>query len=174
MNRRGLSLVELLGAIVIFSLVVSLASLLFKVFLDSNRRISENAKANSTGAAFINVLENAIDNLSPTNYSPCGENCLIIEKEFTYEFDTETGTIEVVQCDPVLRIELVFDANNDFLIDGSIYEFPGFIVNDATSITYQDTGDYLYLVVDLWLENANGNLYNYRFSDQFELLDIPE
>ncbi|MBN2504851.1 MAG: hypothetical protein JXB20_05860 [Bacilli bacterium] len=174
MNRRGISLVELLGAIVVFGLVISITSLFLTVFIDSNQRIADNARANAAGARIIDVLETSVNNLSPTNYTSCGpKSCLVLEKRFAYEFDEVSETIDLITYVPPQTLKLEIDRDNVLLINDSPYSFEGFIINQASSITYQQEDQYLYIVVDLYLENPDGELFNFQFTDAFEVIDVP-
>ena len=85
MNNKGMSIVELLAALVIMSIVASLLALLISTYQDANQSISESSKASIEATLLIQSIKSDLEEFSPTNYELCVEdNCIILTKSFAY------------------------------------------------------------------------------------------
>lgn len=175
MNKKGISVIELLGAIVIFSLVISLSALFLSVFLRANDRISVNAKANQEGTLVVEILKDLMRELSPTSYSSCGpHDCLVLEKEFAYRFDPVLEDVVLVTYVPVETLQLEIDKDGFLTIDGTIYNFNDFTLGSASSIIYSENSGILYVIIDIYLESTTSAQYNFVATYSYDLKSIPE
>ncbi len=174
MSKKGVSLVELLGAIVIFGLVASLVALFLSVFLRANERISINARANQEGQLVVEILEEQMQNLSPTAYSSCGLNdCLVLDKEFAYEFDPIQEDVVLVTFSPALSLRLEIDSKNILKIDGTAYAFNDFTLGALSSIVFTENSGMLYVIIDLYLESADLEQFNFIATYSYSLESVP-
>ncbi len=174
MNKKGISLVELLGAIVIFGLMTSLVALFLSVFLRASDRISINAKANQEGQLVVEILEDLMQDLSPTTYSTCGPNdCLVLEKEFAYEFDPIQEDVILVIYSPSQALQLEIDSNNVLKIDATAYVFNDFTLGALSSIVFTESSGILYVIIDLYLESADLEQFNFVATYSYSLESIP-
>lgn len=172
-NKKGLTLVELIGAIVVFGILITLSITVIDYFSDANNRASISSQANFEGLLAIRTIKNSVDDLEPTSYDECtNSNCVIIQSEYKYEYDEVSNDIELVEYDTPLeyRIEIV---NNVLYINNEEYVFTGFELTDSSTLTYEEIASELFLTVTLYLYAGDEFIYDFVLSYSFDLTDIP-
>lgn len=172
MSKRGLTLVELLAAIVLFGMIASLSAIMISTITKSNARIVEQSRVNSETTLLVAYLDHEIQSFSATTYTSCVEsNCFIFVKEFDYVPNLENGTINLVIFNPKqeFKIELV---NFELIINGINYNLEYFSIDASSSISYTVSGDEITYTIDLILV---GEYDSYTFSYQKTLIkeNIP-
>lgn len=173
MNKKGLTLVELLGAIVILGILTALLASIFGFFINAQRRVSISAKANTEGLLVIRVVKNDLIEFSANTYQDCsGEYCILFEKEFEYIYDEDNEVIDLEVYDEPLTYEIEIKNNNLYLND-EIYEFNGFTLTDDSALTYEEINDVLYLTIVLYLVDEENNVFEYIISDSVVLTETP-
>ncbi|MBN2876565.1 MAG: prepilin-type N-terminal cleavage/methylation domain-containing protein [Bacilli bacterium] len=172
MDKKGLSLVELIGALVILSILVSLSAMIINFFIQANQRITISSQANYEGNLVIRRIEEDLIELSPTTYNSCPGTCFSIEREFSYELNEVSDIVElVVYAEPVTyEIEI----NKGILyINGSVYDFGEFTLHSDSSLMLSQTAGINDLELIIVLESSRGDLYQFLLSYSFEEKVIP-
>jgi prepilin-type N-terminal cleavage/methylation domain-containing protein len=172
MNKRGVTLVELLGAIVIFGIVAALTAIFFSLYATTTDQISRDAKANSDGMLAVATIEEAILDFESTTYSTCGVSCAILTKQFAYVFDSGQNKVVLVTYSPAQTLRLQISGTR-LLINGTAYGFQYFTLDASSSLSITETAGMVYVVVHLVLVADNGDLYPYIASRSFEKKTVP-
>lgn len=174
MNRKGVTLVELLAAIVIMSLVIGLVSMLLTSLNNANVEITEEAKANVEATKLISNLDDYFDDFSPNDYRFCGtDNCVILEKDFEYIYSSVLGTVELVVNDPPteLRIEFV---DNQLVLGEEVYNLDYFsFANDFTISTSVNDRFKVTIVFEFTFVSET-NSYSFMTAYTFNQEVVPE
>jgi len=174
MNKRGIVLIELIGALVIFSLVVTLTAMIINFYVQANQRISVNSQANYEGNLVVRKIEDYFRDLEPTTYSTCpGLACYEFEQEFSYELNPTSQEVELVVhvIPPTLRIQVNSGA---LYIDGEAYDFNQFSLNSGSYISVSQLAEINYINIKIILESDDGSLFEFLFSYTFDELVIPD
>ena len=132
-KHSGLTIVELLGAIVIFSIATSMIAIAVSFIVNANKEIIENGKANATGTLIMRRIENEINDLSVTRYDDTVNQQLILYSDFEYVFDEDAQEIDTIEHNPPIELILEFSQNN-ILINGSVLDLDGFVLDDSSKI----------------------------------------
>ncbi|MBU1141637.1 MAG: hypothetical protein KKG64_03855 [Firmicutes bacterium] len=173
MNKRGVSLIELLAGFVIFALAVSLAATVISLLNYASDRIEINSLANREGLFLDREIKDDILAFGPTTYSTCGgQDCIILEKEFTYEFDPILEDILLTTYSPALthKIEI---SKGEILIDDVALVIDNFTLGSNSNIDIIENLNQAYLVITIELIAANGKIFTFTTSYSFAILDIP-
>jgi type II secretory pathway pseudopilin PulG len=172
MNKKGLTLVELLGALVLFGMIASLSAVMISTIMKSNARIVEQSRAHNEKMLLTAYLDQTIQTFNPTNYTSCTDpNCLILIKEFDYIANLETGTINLVIFNPErqFKIELI---NQELHIDLITYNLQYFTIDPNSSITSSLSGSILNYSIDL-VFIGEYDTYSYSYSNSLQTESIP-
>ncbi|MBN2300513.1 MAG: type II secretion system protein [Acholeplasmataceae bacterium] len=173
MNKKGVTLIEMLAAIVIFSLALSLAATVISLINNASARIEINSQANYQGLLIDRQLKDAILDFAPTNYSNCGgQNCYVLEKEFTYEFDANLGQIVLTTYSPALTHQLNIN-NGEILINNVPLVIDDFTLGDNSDIDILQNGTQVYLTITYELIATSGKAFTFTTSYSFAILAIP-
>lgn len=174
MNKKGLSLVELLGAIVIFGISMSLIALVLSVIFNANERILEQSRANTEGTIVIAHLEDLMRNFATTDYSTCVENtnCVILESHYTYELSEDLSSIVLVTHNPpmTLKIEIL---EGDLLINDVAHEIRNFQFHPDSYIESTTLDNTLNLKIVIILYITEDKTYTFTSNQVFELSEVP-
>lgn len=174
MNKKGISLVELLGAVVIFGISISLIALVLSVIFNANERILEQSQANTEGTIVIAHLENLMRQFSTTDYSTCVENtnCVILESHYTYELSGDSSSIVLVTHTPPNTLEISIIEGNLY-INGVIHEIRNFQIHQDSYIEQTTVGNQLELKIVLILYMSEDKTYTFTTNQTFVLSDVP-
>lgn len=173
MTKKGLTIVELLGAIVIFGLLSSLVAVLVSFILSSSSRISEQSNVTSISTNLTAYLEQKYLTLSPTNYEVCdSNNCIIFQLEYAYVVNEANNSIELMTYTPpqTLRIELL---DGLLMIDGINYALKDFTIDRSSSISYQYQSQTLTVWLELILVGQHDQTYTITWQKQMPVTTIP-
>jgi len=170
MNRKGLTIVELLAALVIMGIVATIIGLLINSYQDANDTISESSKASLEASLLIQNIENDLDEFSPTDYTSCtSPECVTLTKSFEYIYNE--GQIILQTYDPVLSQNLIFE--NQQLSFGSItYDIDGFSLSNDTSINVSEFNGYLSIQIDFFLVSET-TTYPFTMTYSFAIEATP-
>lgn len=172
MHKRGMTMVELLGAIVLFGIIISLSAIMISVITNANAKIVEQSRANTEGTLLTALIDRKIREFGPTNYTTCVEsNCIILVKAFEYVPDLDLGTIDLVVYDPVqtLKIEV---SSEQLLIDDEVQSIAHFTVDPTSSVIYNINGSILTYDITIIFVGEYDH-YTFHYNKTLELLDIP-
>jgi len=174
MNRKGLTLIELLGAVVIFGIAISLMALLLSVIFNANDRILEQSRANTEGTIVIAHLENLMNAFATTDYSPCvgNDNCVILESHYTYELSSDSSTIVLAVHIPPKTLTFSLTDGNLY-INGTIREISYFKIHEQSYIQSTRVDNRLELKIVLILYASENKLYTFTSNQIFELSEVP-
>ena len=172
MNKRGVTLIELLGALVIFGLIISLVATVVSLITYASNKIELNSAANSQGLFLDREIKDDIIEFSPTEYITCGTNCITFQKEFEYEFDSNLGQIILTTYSPVLthKIQII---NNEIRVNNVAIDTGIFEVGSGSSIELVETGSQLYFLLTTELIASNGKTFTFSTSYSFTMQAIP-
>lgn len=160
-KHSGITIVELLGAIVIFSIAASIIALTVSFIVNANKEIIENGKANTTGTLLIRQIENKISDLSVTRYDDTVSQKLILYSDFEYVFNEVEQNIVVDDENPK---ELVLQfTQNDILINGSILDLDGFFLHNSSNIEVVEyaNNDSIQITITIVL-SSESNIYTFQ------------
>lgn len=173
MNKKGLTLVELLAAIIIFGLAISLTATVITLINNASSKIEVNAKANSVALFIDRDLKDDILSFGPTTYSSCGgQNCYVLEKEFEYTFDSGSGQIVLTTYNPALTYQIQIN-NGELLINGIPMVIDYFSLGSNSNIELITTGSQAYLKITYELIAPTGEIFTFTTSYSFAVLTIP-
>ncbi|MDO9630118.1 MAG: hypothetical protein Q7I99_09490 [Acholeplasmataceae bacterium] len=174
MNRKGISLMELLGAVVIFGISISLIALLLSVIFNANDRILEQSRANTEGTIVIAHLENLMKEFATTDYSVCLGNtdCIILESHYTYELSGDSSSIVLVTHTPPKTLMISF-MNDELYINGSVREIRNFQVHESSYIEKSTVNNKLVLKIVLVLYANENKLYTFTSNQTIQLSSVP-
>jgi len=173
MNRKGLSLVELLGAIVILGVLITLLASVFGFYINAQRRISISAQANSEGLLVINVVKTNLNKFTANTYQACSsDNCIIFEKEYEYIYNEHDELIELVTYDEPLLYKISI-SDNALYINDEIYDFNGFTLTDDSKLTYEEQNGVLNLSIVLYLTDTENDVFKFIINDSILLSEVP-
>jgi len=86
MDKKGITLVELLAALVLFAILTALVSTILTTIIRANKDIQISTQANSIGNYLIIVLESELSEFEPDTSIPpsCTETTCILNSSFRY------------------------------------------------------------------------------------------
>lgn len=174
MNKKGITLVELLGAVVIFGITISLVAVLISVIFNANDRILEQSRANTEGTIVIAHIEDLMRNFATTDYSTCVGNadCVILESHYTYELSGDSSSIVLVTHTPPNTLEFRI-TNNELYINGVIHEIRNFEIHEDSYIESTTVNNKLELKIVLILYITESKTYTFTSNQTFILSDVP-
>ena len=105
-KHNGISLVELLGAIVIFAIASSIIALTISLIVNANKDIIETGQANTTGLLIIRQIENELNDMNITDYDLISSEEIVVYSDSEYIFDEVSGQIVLITHDPILSLSL--------------------------------------------------------------------
>jgi type II secretory pathway pseudopilin PulG len=173
MNKKGLTLIELLGLMVIMGILISMSATIIASYVQANRRIAESVEANEEGHLISRRIESSLEDLNPNTYETCGvTNCYIFIKEYEYVINEETQNIELnVLTDPVeYKLEIV---NQSLYIDDVLYDFEGFSLGTLSSLNVIEEGLTRSFTFNIILISNRDVSYEFLSSYAFEESVIP-
>jgi hypothetical protein len=174
MNKKGITLVELLGAVVIFGITISLVAVLISVIFNANDRILEQSRANTEGTIVIAHIEDLMRNFATTDYSTClgNTNCVILESHYTYELSGDSSSIVLITHIPPNTLEFRI-TNNELYINGIIHQIRNFQIHDDSYIESNTVNNKLELKIVLILYITESKTYTFTSNQTFVLSDVP-
>ncbi len=175
MNKKGVSLIELLGAIVIFGIMMGMIATILSLFNTYSDSITLRSQANHEGLLIGRTIKDELLAFNATDYSPCGVNCIIFENHFEHRYDPNTDLISPFLHTPVLthRIEIV---NNVLLVNGISVLIPGFTLGPNSKVSITPNPEVpevvnVIIVIELVANDTDSFLFTTSYS--FEVLPIP-
>jgi len=172
MSKRGVSMIELLAAIIIFSLTVSLAATVISLVKNASDRIELNSQANSQGLFLDKEIKDGFIKFGPTTYVSCGTDCITLEKEFTYEYDPVLDDIVLTTYSPALTHEISI-SNGEILINNVPIVIDHFTLGAGTHLEVIVNGSQAYFLMTFELVATNGKIFTFTTSYSFAVLTIP-
>jgi len=127
LNQKGIGLLDLLAAIILFSVMTVLLINIISIVSRSQQSIMIQEDKTATGLIMTRQIENQIDAFNPTGVSYCNvqQTCILLEKDYDLEYNPVSGQIEQTDYIPALTIQIEFDGTDIYLdsviIDSSVY-----------------------------------------------------
>ena len=173
MNRKGFTLIEVIGGVVILGIVISLLATIFGFFISSQRRISISSKANAEGLLAIRVVKTNLEAFTPNAYETCViGDCIQFTKAYEYVYNHDDEIIDLILYDDPLVFEIKIE-NNALYIDEEMYLFDGFTLTGESTLSFEEIDQVLYLSMTLFLTDQENNVFEFVLSDSVELTDVP-
>ncbi|MDA3932588.1 MAG: type II secretion system protein [Tenericutes bacterium] len=170
MNRRGMTIVELLAALVIMTIVASLVAMLIASYRSVHQDITDESKANLESTLLFQSIRNDINAFSPTDYNDCVINdCVILVKTFEYVY--LDGSISLNILDPIDTITLEV-VDQTILFNNQPYRVEYFSIGQDTTLLYTVTTDTIEIEFNLVLESTE-NTYYFSMTHSYEIEQIP-
>lgn len=173
MNKKGISLIEMLGALVIMGIAISMSAILINFFVRANNKITVSNRANYESVLFIQTMKNEFDALEPNEYDTCKKDaCLILIEEYKYELNETTNELELVVLDNPIEVELKFE-NLNFYKDDVAYIFDGFTLSEDSELIFEEIDNVLYINFDFYLVSEDGDVFDYTMTYSYTISNIP-
>ncbi len=175
MNHKGLTIVELIGAIVILGISLSLLTLLISFVINANDQTSINASANQIGTLAIRTITTSLEDLDANAYlTSITDNEISLLKEYEYAYDEEQQKIIL----DVYDLPIIYDLSiqdGDLNINGDLFDFNIFTLSNDSSLTYYESNQTLYIDIVLILVASNlENSYTFNMTYSMDINDIPQ
>ncbi|MBU1094240.1 MAG: type II secretion system GspH family protein [Firmicutes bacterium] len=172
MNKKGMTLIEVLASLVIFGLLISLLATVISLINYASTRIEINSMANTQGLYLDREIKDHIQDFGPTEYMTCGSNCVIFQKAFIYEFDPNLEDIVLTVYNPALthKIEI---SDGQILIDDVPLQIEYFTLGSGTQIELIENLSQAYFVLTIELVADSGKVYTFTTSYSFAILAVP-
>ncbi len=173
MNKRGLSITELLVAVIIMAIAFSLVGLLISSFQNANHRIEDEARANTEASTLIAFIERDIDEFSPTDYRACETgDCVILENHFEETYlPGQTAIVSEIH-DPPLEYTISYDAAG-LTLGGEIYSADKLTISSAAITFDEDANGNVDVRIAFTLSSDSGNDYDYSTTHTFKVQSPP-
>lgn len=160
-KHRGMSMVELLGAIVIFSIATSIIAMTISFIVRGNRDIIEQGQANTTGVLIIKQIEKKLNNINITDYDLISSNDLLLYSEYEYVFDEKANDVVLITHTPPLTVSLTY-LNGDILLNEEALGLSQFSLDDSSKIEIISDMATSSLVITVVLSSDQGKLYVFK------------
>ncbi len=173
MNKKGFTLIETIGALVILGILVTLLTFILTFYIRANEDISISSLANEQGNLVVRRIQEKLIDLSPTNYESCpGEACYIFEREFAYEYNGSTNRVELVVYDEPITYKLEIKNNSIYINDG-LYEFDGFTLSSDTTFNVIEDSNKVYVNINIIIVSETNDTFEFLMSYSFIKEAIP-
>ncbi|QWB99738.1 type II secretion system GspH family protein [Mycoplasmatota bacterium] len=170
MNKKGMTIVELLAVLVIMAIVASLVALLISTYQSVNQDISDESKANIESSLLFQSIRNDIHAFSPTDYDECVEpNCIILVKTFQYIVTDDDIVLDTFEQVETMTLEI---DNQTILFNNQAYRIEYFSIGQASNIVYNVNGNTIEIEINLVLE-SNDNSYYFTMTHSYDIKEIP-
>lgn len=174
MNKKGLTLIELLGATVIIGLVFSLLASILILINRATEAINIESKVNTEGMLVVRTLEEAMKDIDAKDYSLCGPtNCITFESSFDYIFNEVTGEFELITHPTLHTLSIELTDTPELLIDGESYQFLSTELLSTSSLSVSVNGNLVRIVITLNLKASNDKDYQFTANHYFTLQNPP-
>lgn len=160
MNKKGVTLVELIGAVVIFGLMISLVSIVIQFVLRANERIVEQSRATRIGTLLVEDIQEALNDLNPTSYETCGDYCVELITSYGHVYNEVSGQIELINYTPPLSYTFRIE-NGHLYLNQNVYGLSEFTLSDESQITTSYENNQLTITLHIVLLSETEKLYTY-------------
>jgi|GEM_PF-596223 len=173
-NRRGVTLPELLGAILIMTIVTALLGGITFAIIRTVDRVAVANDANVVGLRLVNRLESAMADAGATAYSTCvaANGCIVLENHYDLVFNDATDTVDVVVHAPALTTTVSVH-DGAVWIDGAALDDGNFSIGGASLLAVTDVAGEVTVTIAIELLATDGRLFAYNASHTFQTSDIP-
>jgi hypothetical protein len=176
MNKKGVTLVELLGAVVIMALMTSLIGGAIVLFNNASEKITIQSRANFEGNLLVRTIEQKLDDAYPTQFTTCGTNCVTLERHYKYVYNTVTQNIDLVLGSTPLADEDTLNVkllNGEVLLDNVIVPIANFTLADTSSVSAARVGTSVNVVIRIDLLSSDNVIYPFYASTSFLWKETP-
>ena len=174
-SRRGITLPELLGTIVILALVVSLLGAVAFSMIRAADRIAVNQSAETIGLALVDHLEGVMERAVPNTHSTSctGDGgCVVLVQEYLYVYDPLAGTIDpVVHATPVETAISIHDAA--IWIDGVALGSGSFTIGPTSTLTVSSVSGTTTVTIAFTLVSADDRTFPFSAVYRFTESTVP-
>lgn len=145
-RHKGLTIVELLGAIVIFSIAASIIAMTISFILNANKQIVENGQANTVGTLLIRQIENDANDLFITRFDYIENDSLVLFSDYEFVFNETTDDIEKVDFSVPKQTSIAFN-NTELLLNNELYALTPFTLHESSTIEMVSDTRFLITIV---------------------------
>ncbi len=105
-DNKGLTLIELVGALVIFGLLFGISAMALTMYIQTSRRTIMMQQIQTEGALLAATIEQRMNNFTPTDAETCegDDPCIILVKQFEA---TVNGSVTWTTLDPVETMTII-------------------------------------------------------------------
>ncbi|PKK93561.1 MAG: hypothetical protein CVV61_04040 [Tenericutes bacterium HGW-Tenericutes-6] len=160
MSKKGLTLIELIGAVVIFGLMISLVTIVIQFVLRANDRVVEQSRATRIGTLLIEDIQDAFNDLNPTSYELCGESCVTLFTAYENILNPDSGRIELITYTPPLSYAISIE-NNILYLNGTSYNVSEFTLSEDSNIEVTYQNNQLTIAIRIILLSESQKTYTY-------------
>lgn len=191
LNKKGLTLVELLGAVVISAIGIALLASVVTLIVRATQDTIVNNRANTTGMIIVARFENTMDDFVATDITTCSgvatTSCFVLEKHYERGLDPVDNVIKDIPVSPIetLRVEAkVTSGVLDLLVGNtslyslntpdSLFRYQQInIVYDPiyTSINPVGTGTYVLITLEIVIADDRNHTYSFFTTYSFRARD---
>ncbi len=177
MNRghRGVTLPELLGVILILGLVTSLLGTVAFSMIRGIDRVAVNQSAETTGLAMVRYLERTMENSHPNTYSSTCEpsgGCIVLIQEYTYVYDSVSGSISPVIHATPLETEIAIHPNGIW-VNGTPLEMGSFTLSPTSTLVVNPGPAKVTVTINFALVASDGRSFPFTAIFSFTTSTIP-
>jgi len=157
-NNRGVSLLDLLAAIVLFSILSLLIMNVIILVQQGRESIIDSEDITIQGMLITRQIENSIQDFEPTEVNTCVEqdNCIILTQSFYYEYNSVTGTLDFIEVNPVRNFTIYFNTDSIQLNDKTIDLSP-YTITSTNIITITESTNAISIMFSFSLSDNYGN-----------------
>jgi len=193
LNTKGVTLVELLGAVAISSLGIALAAAAMVLIIRATNDTIMNNRANTTAMIITTTAHNHLSSFVATDIAECPgvtpTTCFILEKKYERTLDPATNKIKDIPVSPIqtLKIEVKNNPSGQldlFLNDASVYDIYSLegvpFRYSSITLTYDPlfpniistgSGTYTLITVRFTIQDLSNREYPYVISYSFRARD---
>ncbi|MFV0250139.1 MAG: type II secretion system protein J [Bacilli bacterium] len=119
LNNKGITLIEMIAVIIIFSLVMSALYSSLSMILNMSKAVNIDQENISDVTLFLNTLSNSFDNIKFDTSTSCGSNCVLFTKNGYYSVNENLEKNYISSQTGKIYIEknTIFFTNNDSIIN---------------------------------------------------------
>ncbi len=158
-KHKGVTIVELLGSIIIFSIASTIIALTVSFVLNANKQIMENGQANTAGTLLIRNIENDVNDLFITRYDYIENESLILYSDYEFMFDELSNDIQRVDFDVPLQTSIMF-ADGQLFLNNEIYALSTFTIHETSKIEMVSSTQFIITIVLA----SEDNIYTFKTS----------
>jgi len=166
MGKKGITLVELLAALVLFGIVIALVSTILTTIIRANKEIQITTQANAQGNYLVTVLESELSKFeldqSPTNCT--GTSCQLISLnrfvlvDESLTLNTDVMQLSITQETNALRI-VSENLTDSIIISNRLYTVDYFQFNLSIAATTLSNKLRIQITIELIDEYMKPHIY---------------
>lgn len=175
-KKKGVTLIEMLGAVIIMGLMTTLIAGAIVLFNNASEKITIQSRANFEGNLLVRNIEKKLDAAYPTQFSACGTNCIVLERHYKYVYNETTQNIDLILgTTPLADADTLYVKvlNGQFLLDDVVIPIDTFTLADTTSVSATRVGSSVNVNIRIDLLDSANVVYQFYASSSFLWKETP-